>query len=452
MNLGSPLLTDLYQLTMLHAYFAKGMVDTAVFEFFVRKLPPNRNFMMAAGLEQVLHYLQHLRFSAEELDWVARSGRFPRDFIGHLEALRFTGDVHAVPEGTVFFPHEPVLRVTAPLPEAQFVESRLMNVLQFQTLIATKAARGVVTAPGKLLVDFGLRRAHGAEAGLYAARAAYIAGYAGTATVLAGAEFGIPLYGTMAHAYVQAHDDESAAFLDFARAFPDGTVLLVDTYDTEAAVHKVAALAPQLKREGIPIRGVRLDSGDTATLAKRTRRILDDAGLGDISIFASGNMDEYRLEELIAVQAPIDGFGIGGSLVTSSDAPFLDAVYKLQEYAGRPRRKRSTGKATWPGRKQVFRRYDGRGKLDHDVVSLENDRQPGSPLLVPAMSGGKRIAPPETLDAIRHRAAEQLAALPEPLKALDEASDPYRVEIAPAVRALADEVDRVAPGAVTVPS
>lgn len=450
MKLGSPLLTDLYQLTMLHAYFTKGMRDNAVFEFFVRNLPPNGNFMMAAGLEQVLDYLEHLCFSGEELDWVASSGRFPHEFVGHLETLRFTGDVHAMPEGTLFFPHEPIMRVTAPLPEAQFVESRLMNLLQFQTLIATKAARAVVTAPGKLLVDFGLRRAHGAEAGLYAARAAYIAGYAGTATVLAGAEFGIPLYGTMAHAYVQAHDDESAAFLDFARAFPAGTVLLVDTYDTEAAVHKIAALAPRLKREGIPIKGVRLDSGDIAALAKRTRRILDDAGLEDVTIFASGNMDEYRLAELVAAQAPIEGFGVGSSLVTSSDAPFLDAVYKLQEYAGRARRKRSTGKATWPGRKQVFRRYDGRGKLDHDVVSLESDRQSGTPLLVPVMKGGKRIAAPETLDTLRHRAAEHLAALPERLKALDEASDPYRVEIAAAVRALADEVDRAAPG-VTIP-
>ena len=442
MNPGSPLLTDFYQLTMLHAYFANGMRDTAVFEFFVRKLPPNRNFMMAAGLEQVLCYLEGLRFGPEELEWVARSGRFPREFAGHLESLRFTGEVHAMPEGTICFPHEPIVRVTAPLPEAQFVESRLINLLHYQTLVATKAARGVLIAPGKLLVDFGLRRAHGGEAGLYAARAAYIAGYGGTATVLAGAQFGIPLFGTMAHSYVQAHDDEACAFLNFARAFPHGTVLLVDTYDTEAAVRKVAALAGELKREGISIKGVRLDSGDIATLAKRARRILDDAGLKDVTIFASGNLDEHRLAELLAAKSPIDGFGVGTSLTTSSDAPYLDAVYKLEEYAGRPRRKRSSGKATWPGRKQVYRRHDAQGRLDHDVVSLESDPQPGRPLLVQVMKNGKRVAAPEGLETIRRRAAGELSALPERLRGLDKAPDPYRVEIAPAVRTLAEEIDQ----------
>ena len=447
MNIGSPLLTDLYQLTMLRAYFSTGMRSTAVFEFFVRKLPPNRNFMMAAGLEQVLDYLQELRFRAEELDWLAASGRFPRDFVDHLEGLRFTGDVHAMPEGTVFFPHEPVLRITAPMPEAQFVESRLINLLQYQTLIATKAARSVLIAPGKLLVDFGLRRAHGGEAGLYAARAAYIAGYGGTATVLAGAKFGIPLFGTMAHSYVQAHDDERTAFLDFARAFPGGTVLLVDTYDTEAAVRTIAALASQLKREGIPIKGIRLDSGDLAALAKRARSILDEAGLREVTIFASGNLDEYRLRELMTAHAPIDGFGVGTSLVTSSDAPFLDAVYKLQEYAGRPRRKRSSGKATWPGRKQVYRQLDAQGRFDHDVVSLESDPQAGTPLLVPVMKAGKRTAAPEGLEAIRPRAGAQLAALPERLAGLDKASDPYRVEIATSVRELAEEVNHRTGGA-----
>jgi nicotinate phosphoribosyltransferase len=447
MNLGSPLLTDLYQLTMLQAYFARGMQDTAVFEFFVRKLPPNRNFLMAAGLEQTLDFLEGLRFSGEEIDWLAKSGRFSREFVSHLEGLRFTGDVHAMPEGTIFFGSEPILRVTAPLPEAQFVESRIINLLQYQTLIASKAARCVLTAPGKLLVDFGLRRAHGAEAGLYAARAAYIAGYGGTATVLAGARFDIPLYGTMAHSYVQAHDDEAEAFRDFARAFPGGTVLLVDTYDTEAAVRKIVALAPQLKREGLSIRGIRLDSGDLAALARRARQLLDEARLTDVTIFASGNMDEYRLAEILAAEAPIDGFGIGTSLVTSSDAPYLDAVYKLQEYAGRARRKRSTGKATWPGRKQVFRHVDDNGRFDHDVVSLENDAQAGTPLVVPVMRGGKRIARPESLLAIRARAAAQLKALPEDLSTLQETAFPYRLEVAAALQALAQEVDHRTGGA-----
>lgn len=444
MNLTSPLLTDLYQLTMLHAYFTKGMRETAVFEFFIRKLPPNRNFMMAAGLEQLLDYLEGLRFGPEELEWVAQSRRFPPAFVRHLEALRFTGDVHALPEGTIFFPQEPLVRVTAPLPEAQFVESRLINLLLFQTLIATKAARSVLVAPGKLLVDFGLRRAHGAEAGLHAARAAYIAGYAGTATVLAGAQYGIPLFGTMAHSFVQAHDDEAEAFIHFGRTFPDGTVLLVDTYDTEAAVHKVAALAPQLKREGITIRGIRLDSGDLTTLARRARRILDEAGLSDVTIFASGNMDEHRLRELLAAGAPIDGFGVGTSLATSSDAPFLDAVYKLQEYAGRPRRKLSSGKATWPGRKQVFRHVAGNGRFRNDVVSLEGDPQPGEPLLIPVMKNGRRLAASEDLGMVRRRAASQLTKLPDSLAVLDKAPEPYRVDIAQAVCELADEVDQAA--------
>ncbi|MDH3286874.1 MAG: nicotinate phosphoribosyltransferase [Betaproteobacteria bacterium] len=440
--LRSPLLTDLYQLTMLHTYYRQRMEAIAVFEFFVRKLPSNRNFMMAAGLEQVLDFLEQARFGPEELDWVARSGLFTLEFVKHLEQWRFAGDVHAMPEGTVFFPDEPILRVTAPMPQAQLVESRLINLIHFESLVATKAARGVLVAPGKKLVDFGLRRAHGAEAGLLAARAAYIAGYASTATVLAGSRFGIPVVGTMAHSFVQAHDDEAQAFLDFARAFPKGTVFLVDTYDTEAGVRKVAALAPQLGREGIAVQGVRLDSGDLLSLARSARRILDDAGLRDTVIFASGNLDEYRLRELLEAGAPIDGFGVGTSLVTSADAPYLDAVYKLQEYAGRPRRKRSTAKATWPGRKQVFRVSDRSGLLGHDIVTVEGDTQDGEPLLIPVMQQGRRLGDSEPLDRIRAHAAAELARLPRRVADLETASEPYRVDIAPALRRLAEEVDR----------
>ena len=440
--LRSPLLTDLYQLTMLHTYYRSRMEKTAVFEFFVRKLPENRNFMMAAGLEQALDFLEQARFGPEELEWAGKSGLFTPEFVKHLERWRFTGDVHAMPEGTVFFPDEPVLRVTAPMPEAQLVESRLINLIHFESLVASKAARGVLAAPGKTLVDFGLRRAHGAEAGLLAARAAYIAGFASTATVMAGSQFGIPVVGTMAHSFVQAHDDETRAFIDFAHAFPKGTIFLVDTYDTEAGVRKVAALAPALKREGIAVQGIRLDSGDLASLARSARRILDAAGLTDAVVFASGNLDEWRLRELIDAGAPIEGFGVGTSLVTSSDAPWLDAVYKLQEYAGRPRRKRSTAKATWPGRRQVYRLSDASGRFHHDVVTVEGDRQDGEPLLIPVMREGKRLGKPEPLNEMRARAAAQLAKLPPRLTALETASDPYRVEIAPALRQLANEVDR----------
>lgn len=444
--LASPLTTDLYQLTMLDAYHAHGMGETAVFELFVRKLPPQRNFMMAAGLAQALEFLEQLRFAPEELEWIEASGKFSRGFAAHLERLRFTGEVHALPEGTIFFANEPVLRVTAPLPEAQLVESRLINLVHFETLVATKAARSVLAAPGKLLVDFGLRRAHGAEAGLLAARAAYIAGYSGTATVAAGSRMGIPVFGTMAHSFVEAHDDESAAFRRFAEACPKNVVLLIDTYDTEAAARKVVELAPDLTRRGIQVKGVRLDSGDLAALSRSVRRILDEGGLAGATIFASGNIDEYRIRDLVAAGAPIDGFGVGTSLVTSSDAPYLDAVYKLQEYAGKPRRKRSTGKATWPGRKQVYRRYDRAGRLEHDVITVEGDCHPGEALLVPVLRNGKRLAAPEGLAAIRERAAAQLAKLPDSLRALESAASPYRVEIAPALRELAGQVDRAERG------
>lgn len=444
--LASPLMTDLYQLTMLDAYHAHGMDETAVFELFVRTLPPQRNFMMAAGLAQALEFLEQLRFAPEELEWIEASGKFSRGFAAHLGRLRFTGEVHALPEGTIFFANEPVLRVTAPLPEAQLVETRLINLVHFETLVATKAARSVLAAPGKLLVDFGLRRAHGAEAGLLAARAAYIAGYSGTATVAAGSRMGIPVFGTMAHSFVEAHDDESAAFRRFAEACPQNVVLLIDTYDTEAAAHKVVELAPDLTRRGIQVKGVRLDSGDLAALSRSVRRILDQGGLAGATLFASGNIDEYRIRDLVAAGVPIDGFGVGTSLVTSSDAPYLDAVYKLQEYAGKPRRKRSTGKATWPGRKQVYRRYDRAGRLENDVITVEGDTQPGEALLVPVMRNGRRLAAPEGLAAIRERAAGQLVKLPDSLRALESAASPYRVEIAPALRELAGQVDRAERG------
>lgn len=437
----NPLLTDLYQLTMLQAYFDAGMSDTAVFELFVRKLPSGRNFLMAAGLEQTLDFVEGLCFSDAELEWVQASGQFRPEFGRALRELRFTGDIHGMPEGTVFFPDEPVLRVTAPLPEAQLLETRVLNLVHFQTLIASKAARAVLAGRGKRLIDFGLRRAHGAEAGLMAARASYLAGFAGTSTVLAAPAFGIPVFGTMAHSFVQAHGAESDAFVHFAKVFPHGAVLLLDTYDTLAAARKVVDIAPILKESGIAIRGVRLDSGDLGALAAEVRKVLDGGGLADAFIFASGNLDEHRVAELIAAGAPIDSFGIGTSLVTSSDEPYLDAVYKLQEYAGQPRRKRSTGKATWPGRKQVFREYRADGAFARDIVTVEGDQRSGEPLLQPVMRAGKRLHCP-SLDSARRHAADQLARLPEPLRNLRGADRPYEVEIAPALKTLADAVDR----------
>jgi len=437
----SVLLTDLYQLTMLQTYVEQGMEEPAVFEFFVRKLPPNRGFLLAAGLEQALEYLETLRFLEWELDWLKTGGRFPASFTDYLARLRFTGDVHAMPEGTVFFPNEPVLRVIAPLPQAQLVETRLINLLHFQTVIASKAARLVLLAQGKPLIDFGMRRAHGAEAGTLAARASYMAGFSGTATVLAGAQFGVPVYGTMAHSFVQAHTDETDAFERFARSHPGNVVLLLDTYDTEAAAEKVVALAPRLKQQGIAIKGVRLDSGDLADHARRVRRILDGGGLQHVTIVASGNIDEAALRRLVESQAPIDTFAVGTHVTTSSDAPYADCAYKLQEYAGRPCRKRSEGKATWPGRKQVYRQFGKDGRMAGDVITLESDRQDGTALLQPVMQGGKRLAAPRSLAGMRAATADGLSRLPEPLRTLQDGA-PYPVRIAQALQDLAGSVDR----------
>jgi nicotinate phosphoribosyltransferase len=437
----SPLVTDLYQLTMLHAYHERGMNDVAVFELFARKLPPQRNFMMAAGLAEAVDFLEALRFGPEELAWIERCGLFPPSFARYLEGLAFTGDVDAMPEGTIFFPDEPILRVAAPIAQAQLVESRLLNLVHLATLIATKAARSVLAAPGKLLVEFGLRRAHGAEAGLLGARASYIAGFAGTSNVYAAPTLGIPLFGTMAHSFIEAHDDEAAAFEHFARLYPQGTTLLLDTYDTEAAARKVVKLAPGLAREGVRLRSVRLDSGDLDALSRSVRRILDAGGLRAVTIFASGNLDEYRIAELVHAGAPIDGFGVGTSLATSSDAPYLDAVYKLEEYAGTARRKRSTGKATWPGRKAVYRRYSEDGCFARDVVALEGARVAGEPLLVPVMRGGKRVSPAESLDAMRKRAAAELERLPQRLRALAPSIEPYLVQVDAGLRELAATLD-----------
>jgi nicotinate phosphoribosyltransferase len=308
-------------------------------------------------------------------------------------------------------------------------------------LVAAKAARMVLAAPGKLLVDFGLRRAHGAEAGLFAARASYIAGFAGTATMLASRLYGIPVYGTMAHSFVQAHDTEAAALEAFARSRPENLVLLIDTYDTERCARKVVSLAPRLKAAGISIRGVRLDSGDLLALSRSVRRILDDGGLVDTIIFASGGVDEDDLARFTAAKAPIDGFGIGTSLTTSFDVPALDCAYKLQEYAGLPRRKRSTGKATWPGRKQVWRQYDAHGRMQQDVLSVEHDPRAGEPLLEAVMKDGRRLQSPPTLAEIRARASQALERLPEPLRTLQPGAS-YPVVVAESLVQLAAEVDR----------
>jgi len=440
-SLTSPLTTDLYELNMVQAYLDRGEDKEAVFEFFVRRLPPRRGFLLAAGLEDVLTYLETLRFSSSEIDWLKSTGRFRGNLIDYLAGFRFSGDVHAIAEGTICFPNEPLIRITAPLTMAQIVETRLINILHFQTMIASKAARMVLAAPGKLLSDFGLRTAHGAEAGLFSARASYIAGFASAANVLAGERYGIPVVGTMAHSFVQVHDDEMTAFENFARARPDGVVLLIDTYDTEAGARKVVQLAPKLKADGIAIRGVRIDSGDLASMARKVRDILDAGGLKDVIILVSGGINEDVLQTMMAARTPIDGFGIGVNLDASIDAPSLDCAYKLQDYAGKPRRKLSEGKATWPGRKQVWRSYGADRRMRGDILSLENDSQAGETLIAPVMRGGKRLAPAPTLAQIREHATRELGKLPEPLRKLEGGME-YPVEISKALRALAAQMDK----------
>jgi nicotinate phosphoribosyltransferase len=434
------LFTDLYQLTMLQSYFQERMEDIAVFELFVRKLPPNRNFLLAAGLQQVFEFLEQLQLTTEELDWLAASGMFKSAFLDRLAVLRFTGDVHAMPEGTVFFADEPILRITAPLPEAQLVESRIINLVHFQTLIASKAARSVLVAPDKALVDFGMRRAHGGEAGLLAARASYLAGFSGSSTVSAGQYFGIPLYGTMAHSFIQSHRDESEAFEHFALANPGNVVFLIDTYNTEAGAQKVVELAPLLTAKGIDIKGVRLDSGDLGEHARQVRNILDKGGLTKTTIFASGDIDEYKLEQLLSQHAPIDGFGIGTRMDTSADAPYLNCAYKLQEYAGQARRKRSEGKATWPGRKQVYRHYDSEGFMSADTLTLANSACEGQSLLEMFMQNGRTLAPYPSLETLKKHARKQLNSLPPALKVLGDAPV-YPVQISDELIDLAKEVD-----------
>jgi nicotinate phosphoribosyltransferase len=432
--LASPLSTDLYELNMVQAYLDQKEDAEAVFEFFFRRLPARRNFLVAAGLETAIAYLETLSFSPEEIDWLAGTGRFRKNLLDYLAGFRFTGDVHAIPEGTVVFPNEPLLRITAPLPQAQLVESRLINILHFQTLIASKAARMVLTARGKSLADFGLRSAHGAEAGLLSARASYIAGFGGAANVEAGMRFGIPVVGTMAHSFVQIHDDEATALEDFARARPDGVILLIDTFNTEAGARKVVELAPKLKKDGISIRGVRIDSGDLIAMSYKVRNILDAGDLKDVIILVSGGVDEDFIAKVVAANAPIDGFGVGASLDASSDAPVLDCAYKLQEYRGKPRRKLSEGKVTWPGRKQVWREIKD-GHMSSDIVSVETDEQAGEPLVMQVMKGGKRCTPADTLASIRARASSGLSRLPDELQKLEPAAQ-YPVTIAEALEAL----------------
>ena len=433
----SPLVTDLYQLTMMQAYFDNDMHDEAVFEMFFRRLPKQREFLVACGLAQVIEYLTELHFTAEDIDFLRKDGRFHQRFLNYLADLRFTGAVHAMAEGTVFFADEPIIRITAPLPLAQLVETRIINILQFQTMIASKAVRMKQVVPDKLLVDYGLRRAHGAEAGIMAARASYIAGFAGTATVLAGQLFGIPLFGTMAHSFIQAHDSEREAFIHFATSHPTNSIFLLDTYNTEHAAQRLVDLAPELTARNIAIRGVRLDSGDMVELSRKVREILDDGGLQDTLIFASGDLDEYSLARYAEEKAPVDGFGVGTKMTTSADVPYMNCAYKLVEYGGVGRRKLAEGKSTWPGRKQVYRRFDPAGTMTGDTMALESEELPGTELIHQYMRKGRQTIDLPPLSATRDYLLNQLATLPVPDRA---GPDGYPVTISSQLQQLAETV------------
>ncbi len=415
-----PLLLDLYELTMAQSYYDQGMAAPATFSVFIRHLPPGWAYFVAAGLDDVLTYLETLTFREEDLAYLETTGLFTTSFLAHLRGLRFTGTVRALPEGTVCFPHEPLLEVTAPIIVAQLVETVVLNQLHLQTLIASKAARCVQVAQGRRLVDFGLRRTHGTDAGLKVARSAYLAGFDATSNVLAGQRYGIPIAGTMAHSYVQTFPDELAAFRAYAQRYPDSSIFLIDTYDTLEGARHAATVGRELAARGHRLRGVRIDSGDLIGLSFAVRQILDEAGLTDAAIFASGNVDEYLIAEAVAQGAPINAFGVGTRLGMSADAPYLDIAYKLVAYDGRPVLKLSTGKATWPGAKQVWRRHGASGELEEDLIALADESGPGEavPLLVTVMEGGRRLHA-ESLAAARERARRELATLPPECRRLD---------------------------------
>jgi nicotinate phosphoribosyltransferase len=435
--------TDLYELTMAAGYLETGFDACATFELFVRSLPPRRNYLVAAGLDQALDFLENVHFSDGDIAYLCKQPVFEHtspDFFSHLAQFRFSGDAWAMPEGTIFFPGEPVLRVTASIVEAQIVETFLLAAINFQTMIASKAGRVTQAAAGRPVIEFGTRRAHGMESGVLAARAAVIGGCVGTSNLEAGHQFDIPIYGTQAHSWIMAHEDEGEAFQKFLNIFPGHAVLLVDTYDVHAAVEKIIAM-------GQKPRGVRLDSGDVASDSVWVRRRLDQAGWKDVIVFASGDLDEDRISSLLAEGARIDGFGVGTALVTSNDSPALGVIYKLVEVETggdtRSVAKFSDAKVTYPGKKQVYRSSSADGAFAHDIIGLAEESFPGTEaLLVPVMIGGKRSVPRTNLDAARERCLQQKARLPELIRSLNEEAVRYPVRHSERLEGLLEVVRR----------
>lgn len=435
------LLTDLYELTMSACYFEQDMFDKATFSLFVRNYPPHRRFFVAAGLEEALDFLKNLNFTPEDLDYLEETKLFKSSFLSYLEKFKFSGDVYALPEGRIFFVNEPLLEITAPLIEAQIVETYIINAFNLQTMIATKAARCLQAAWPRQLVDFALRRTQGVDAGLKVARASYIGGFVGTSNVLAGKIYGLPIFGTMAHSFITSFDKEIEAFQAFAQSFPDNTVLLVDTYDTIAGVRKAAIVGKEMARGGKKLKGIRLDSGNIVRLSQQVREILQKEGLEDVSIFASGGFDEFKIQKVLEKGGAVDSFGVGTKMGVSADAPYLDMAYKLVQYKSRPVLKLSPGKMTLPAEKQVFRFKNDKGKLIKDVIGLRNDRlEGGEPMLQKMMAGGEIVASLPSLPQIQKTFLAEFELLEDKFKAVKPAKEFFPVELSPRLQKLKADI------------
>ena len=416
-----PLFTDLYELTMAAGYFAHDVFDTATFSLFIRDVYATRNYFVAAGLEQVLDELAAFHFSDPDIKYLQSTGRFSEHFLDYLRQLRFTGDIYAIPEGTVFFANEPVMEVTAPIVEAQLIETFVLNTIGFQTMIASKAARCFHAADGRPLIDFSLRRTQGQDAGIKVARSTFIAGFEATSNVLAGKMYGIPISGTMAHSYVSAFDNERDAFFAYADTFPDHSIFLIDTYDSVEGARHAAVVAKEMQKKGHTLIGVRLDSGDMASLSREVRKILDDAGLLDVKIFASSGFDEFKIAKVISDGALIDAFGVGTKVGVSADAPFVDVVYKMVRFKGRNVRKLSPGKVTLAGEKQVFRKSDQNGRYSEDIIGQRDEAiAEGKPLLEKVMENGKLLRTHPQLHVLQERFKKNFAALEDRYKSIQD--------------------------------
>ncbi len=432
------LLTDLYELTMAQVYFKEGLDKTAIFDFYTRPVK-KRSFLINAGLEQLLYYLENIHFTDEDLEYLRSTGLFEEDFLKYLKDFRFTGNIYAMDEGEIIFPNEPIVQVEAPLIEAQIIETFLINTLQHPILVATKAMRCFLAARGTVLVDFGLRRAHGTDAGMKAARSSFIGGFAGTSNVLAGKVYGIPIVGTMAHSFILAYKDEKKAFEAFAKQYPENTIFLVDTFNSIEGVKKAIEVAKKLGLKSF--RGIRIDSGDLLELTKKARKILDENGFKDAKIIVSGGINEYKIKELLDSGAPIDGWGVGTELVVSADVPYLDCAYKLVEYDKEPVMKFSKGKITLPFKKQVYRFFEN-GVFKKDIICKYDEKiEGGKPLLKKYMENGKTIENLPSLKVIQEKAIENVKNLPEEFKDITKTVH-YIPEISDVIQKTVEELKK----------